>query len=226
MSKKRIRQGRKGLNESEFEEHLDRVHAASDKILELTTGFCQKYLNEDYRELCEDLTWAVYEEGLPLDRGKPAGWASGVVHAAGWVNFLHDPGFLPCMTSHQIAERFGVSQATMLAKSRIIRDELDLIQMDPDWCLPSLLKDNPLVWMLDVDGLLMDARYLPREMQEQAYERGLIPYVPADQQEPDPDTGTNAKIIEFPAGQNKTTKQKSSQQPRNSGPSLFDELGE
>ncbi|MCK4283231.1 MAG: plasmid pRiA4b ORF-3 family protein, partial [Candidatus Brocadiae bacterium] len=68
----------------------------------------------------------------------------------------------------------------MMAKSRIIRDELDLMQLDPDWCLPALLKDNPLVWMLEVNGFLIDIRMVPREAQVVAYEKGLIPYVPAD----------------------------------------------
>jgi hypothetical protein len=53
----------------------------------------------------------------------------------------------------------------------------------PDWCLPSRLEDNPLVWMLEVNGLLIDVRHAPREVQVEAYEQGLIPYVPADREE-------------------------------------------
>jgi len=226
MRKKKKTKTSKRRNKSDYDKQLDRAYNAFDEILELTSGFCQKYLTEEYRELCEDLTYAVYEEGLPLEKGRPAGWASGIVHAAGFVNFLQDPKQTPHMTSAQLAEAFGVSQQTMQTKSKIIRDELDLIQMDPDWCLPSLLKDNPLVWMLQVDGFIMDARTAPRQVQEEAYRLGLIPYIPADRQEPEPQSGTGTKIIQFPAGQNDTRTPESTQKPEDDSPTLFEGLQE
>ena len=63
----------------------------------------------------------------------------------------------------------------MLAKSRIIREGLELMQFDPDWCLPSLIQENPLAWMGEVDGVLVDARHMPLEFQQKAHEAGLIP---------------------------------------------------
>ena len=56
----------------------------------------------------------------------------------------------------------------------------DMYQMDPDWSLPSFIDKNPLVWMLEVNGLIVDVRHAPREVQEIAFEKGLIPYIPAD----------------------------------------------
>ncbi|MCW3099835.1 MAG: plasmid pRiA4b ORF-3-like protein [Chthonomonadaceae bacterium] len=53
-------------------------------------------------------------------------------------------------------------------------------RMDPQWYRPSKMDNNPLAWMIMVDGLVMDARHLPREIQEVAYEKGLIPYIPED----------------------------------------------
>ena len=32
--------------------------------------------------------------------------------------------------------------------------------------------------MIEVNGLLIDARYAPREVQEEALRRGFIPYLP------------------------------------------------
>jgi transcriptional regulator GlxA family with amidase domain len=37
-----------------------------------------------------------------------------------------------------------------------------------------------LVWMLQVNGFMMDVRQAPREVQEIAFKKGLIPYIPAD----------------------------------------------
>ena len=57
---------------------------------------------------------------------------------------------------------------------------LKLHQLDPDWTLPSRLEDNPMVWMLQVNGFMVDVRHAPREVQEIAFNKGLIPYIPAD----------------------------------------------
>ena len=51
---------------------------------------------------------------------------------------------------------------------------------DPEWTLPSMLDGNPLVWMAEVNGYLVDLRTMPREVQEIAFEKGLIPYTPDD----------------------------------------------
>lgn len=39
-----------------------------------------------------------------------------------------------------------------------------------------------IVWLLKVNGFMMDIRDAPREAQQVAFEQGLIPYIPADRQ--------------------------------------------
>src|SRR3954452_8811631 len=46
-----------------------------------------------------------------------------------------------------------------------------------------LLDQNPLVWMVEVNGMLVDLRHMPREVQEIAFQTGMIPYIPADQEQ-------------------------------------------
>ncbi len=152
------------------------------KFAELTDAFCDAHLNAEYKELCREMAVAVCQEGWPVLTRKPEGWAAGIVYALGRVNFLHDPSQNPHMKSTEIAEAFGVSMATMHAKAKVLRTGLNLMPFHPDWCLPSKLDQNPLVWMLEVNGFLMDIRMAPREAQVAADEKGLIPYVPADQQ--------------------------------------------
>ena len=77
---------------------------------------------------------------------------------------------------------FGISESSGASKSAAIRKMLGIGQLDPHWTLPSHLDDNPLVWMLNVNGVIMDIRQCPREAQEIAFEKGLIPYIPADRQ--------------------------------------------
>lgn len=219
--KKRAKSGRKQDQEN-LKPAVKKNWEAADQILELTDTFCMKHLDGDYRDLCEDMIAELLDMDMPLDRGKPAGWASGIVHAVGFVNFLQDPSQSPHMTSPQIAEGFGVSQQTMQTKSKRLRDELDLIQFDPDWCLPALLRDNPLVWMLEIDGIIMDIRQAPREAQEEAYRLGLIPFIPANESELESSTDSGAKIIQFPSGQNKNSNTQSERERNDYGPTLFD----
>jgi hypothetical protein len=201
MKKKKTKKSQINLQKARLDKQL---RNSVDVILNLLDPFCRKYLNEEYWALCHDMTIEIYDMGAPLDKGKPQSWASGIVHAIGMVNFLDDPSFAPYMESSQIAEAFGVSQGTMQTKSKEIRDALDLIPMDPDWCLESLLADNPLVWMFETDdGLIADIRNAPRKIQQQAYEEGLIPFIPADypQQGKTQEKFENKiKIIEFPSG--------------------------
>ena len=149
----------------------------------LTDAFCDAYLSTEYKYLCREMAVAVCQKGWPVLKGKPEGWAAGIVYALGRVNFLDDPSQTPHMKSKDIAEGFGVSVATMQAKAKVIREGLDLMPFHPDRSLPSRMDDNPLVWMLEVNGFLMDIRMAPREAQVAAYEKGLIPYIPAERKE-------------------------------------------
>lgn len=40
---------------------------------------------------------------------------------------------------------------------------------------------NPLAWMIEINGLVVDARHLKREIQEEALRQGLIPYIPENE---------------------------------------------
>ena len=162
-------------------------------LVGLTDAFCDAHLNAEYKGLCREMVVAVCQKGSPVLKGKAEGWAAGIVYALGRVNFLDDPSQTPHMKSKDIAEGFGVSVATMQAKAKVIREGLDLVPFHPDWSLPSKMDDNPLVWMFEVNGFLMDIRMAPREAQVAAYERGLIPWIPADRPKPPQDRTARGK---------------------------------
>ena len=84
-----------------------------------------------------------------------------------------------------IDRAFGVAESTGQGKSRTIRTMFKIRDFDPRWTLPSKMDDNPRVWMVEVNGFIMDMRYVPRELQEMAFAKGLIPYIPADRDEAD-----------------------------------------
>ena len=147
----------------------------------LIDQFCREHLNDEYAVLCHKLAGKLARKRpSPLLSGSPRTWASGIVRTVGWVNFLHDKSQAPYMRLGDIDAGFGISESTGAAKLAAIRQMLKIHQLDPNWCLPSRLDDNPLVWMLQVNGFMMDVRQAPREVQEMAFEKGLIPYIPAD----------------------------------------------
>ena len=165
------------------------VQAILATLVEMTDSFCKKFLNEEYAELCRKLAAALARKRpSPLLRGKLETWACGVVRTIGWVNYLDDRSQKPHLKLPLIDRAFGVAESTGQGKSKAIRQMFRIRNFDPRWTLPSKMDDNPVVWMLEVNGFLMDIRNAPREVQEVAFERGLIPYIPADRAEPGDET--------------------------------------
>ena len=150
-----------------------------NEITHLTNTFSQQYLNEEYAQVCRELTATLCRKRpSPLMRGKTSTWACGIIHALGMVNFLFDSSQTPHIAASQIWEYFELSSSTMQAKSKQIRDLMGMYPMDPDWSIPSMVEKNPLIWMLEINGLIIDVRQAPREIQEAAFRQGLIPYIP------------------------------------------------
>jgi len=148
------------------------------EISAMMENFCKSRLTDGYIEVCGELLNAAYSAWLPLERGKAQSWAAGLVHAAGMINFLHDPASEPHMKLRDIAQHFGVSPATMENKSREIRDAVNAFPLDPRFCLPERIADNPLIWMKQINGIIIDLRTQPRDVQEAALKVGLIPFLP------------------------------------------------
>ena len=152
-------------------------------ILGLIDQLCKEHLNEEYAILCRKLAEKLAcKRPSPLLHGSPNAWASGIVRAVGGANFLHDKSQTPYMRSTDIDHYLGTSPSSGAAKLATIRKMLKIHQLDPAWTLPSRLVDNPMVWMLQINGFMVDVRHAPREVQEVAFNKGLIPYIPADRQ--------------------------------------------
>ncbi len=153
-------------------------------VISLIDQFCKEHLNEEYAVLCRKLAEKLgRKRPSPLLQGSPNAWASGIVRAVGGVNFLHDKSQTPYMRATDIDHYLGTSPSSGAAKLAAIRKMFRMHQLDPNWTLPSRLEDNPMVWTLEVNGFLVDVRRAPREVQEIAFNKGLIPYIPADRRQ-------------------------------------------
>lgn len=148
-------------------------------IIKLTNEFSKEYLTTEYAEFIQ---YAVAElcrkRPSPLLKGKPDIWACAITHAIGAVNFLDDSTQNPHVKASKLYEAFGVKPSTGQAKSKQVRTMLKMKQFDINWTLPSRMERNPMAWMISLNGMLVDVRNQPREIQEIAYEKKLIPYIP------------------------------------------------
>ena len=145
-------------------------------IVAVTDRSCEQHLDVEYAELCRSLVDRLARVSpSPLPRGDPEIWAAGVVHTVGWINFLFDKSQTPHMRADELAERLGVAKSTIANKSARIRALLGLSWYEPDLTRRSMLERNPLAWLVSVNGILVDARTLPAELQDEARRLGLIP---------------------------------------------------
>ena len=146
------------------------------EILAITDHACIQYLDEEYAVVCRQLVARLARKRpSPLVRGNTRIWAAGAIYAVGQVNFLFDRSQQPHMTADQLAACLGVVKTTMANKAALISKTLNLGVFEPGLTRPAMLERHPFAWLVEVDGLIVDARMLPVELQEEARRRGLIP---------------------------------------------------
>lgn len=151
-----------------------------DRITAITDEFAKQHLNDEYALLIRQATAALCRKRpSPLMSGREKTWACGITHAIGMVNFLFDSSQAPYLSAKDLYALFEVGASTGQGKSKQVRDLLGMHQMDPNWSLPSMIDQNPLAWLISVDGMILDARSAPRAVQEQLAAAGIIPYVPS-----------------------------------------------
>ena len=72
------------------------------RIKEMTSEFCLRSLDEEYRILCEKLIEKMSRKrNVPFLSGRIEIWAAAVVYAVGIINFLFDRSFSPYSTARR-----------------------------------------------------------------------------------------------------------------------------
>jgi len=109
-----------------------------DEITKLTDAFCQTSLNDEYGQLCRELTATLCRKRpSPLVRGKAR------------------------------ESLLSLGRPAELCRFRSLNGGIY-----------TMVDKNPLIWMLEVNGFIIDVRHAPREIQEEAFRQSLIPYIP------------------------------------------------
>lgn len=100
-------------------------------------------------------------------------------YALGQVNFLFGKSMKPYATADDLATWFGASKNTLGSRAKQIRDALGIGYASTEFQREDVVDATSVAWFIQVDGLIYDARTLVPEIQMAAYEKGLIPYIPA-----------------------------------------------
>jgi hypothetical protein len=138
-------------------------------------------LNGEYAQLCREMTATLARKRpSPLVTGYVNTWACAIAYTVGAVNFLFDKTQNPRMRADELCAWFGVAKSTGGSKSAQIKKFLNIGMMEPRWTVPSRMEDNFMAWKVMLNGFIVDARGLPRELQEEAFHKGLIPYLPPE----------------------------------------------
>ena len=171
-----------------------------EEIAGMIEEYCEKYLNEEYLELCLRLLEKLCRKRpSPLLKGRRNTWAAGIVYAIAANNFIFDKSMPIHLTADELSRPFGIAPSTAGNKAAEIRKLIRMSHWDTEWLLKELIKDNPAIWMLSVDGFIVDARDLPLEIQQEAACRGLIPYVPAPRQKEEERPEQHSEKADIPA---------------------------
>lgn len=156
-----------------------KMQAKYDAITALTDAVCAEHLNAEYADLARKLTAKLARKRpSPLVSGRANSWACGVVYALGQVNFLFDQSQEPHIPAKDLCALFGVAPGTGSGKAKITRAAANMSYFNADWMLPSRVDDSVIPWMISYNGFMLDARTLPLDVQVEAYQKGLISYVP------------------------------------------------
>jgi len=157
------------------------MEARFAEITALTDALCREQLNEEYAQVCRAMTATLARKRpSPLTTGTAKSWACGIAYTVGSVNFLFDKSQTPYLRSDELCAWFGLSKSTGGNRSTKIKQLLNIGLMDAQWTLPSRMDRNPMAWMITVNGFIVDARSLARPLQEEAFRKGLIPYLPEE----------------------------------------------
>lgn len=143
------------------------IEKKKQRLIEMTTAFCDEYIDEDYRQLCEKLIQKISQKrNVPFLYGRMEIWAAAIVHALGQINFLFDRNFDPYASTDDICNYFGTSRSTTSQKAKKIRDMFKMRYWDPEFSTKHMKENDPFADLVMMNRLIVDIKDLHPELQK------------------------------------------------------------
>lgn len=136
----------------------ENIEDKKQQLITLTSDFCNKYIDEEFRNLCEKMILKMSRKrNVPFMTGKIEIWAAAIIYSLGQINFLFDKSFEPYITATDICDFFGRSQSTVSQKAKLIRDIFKMGYFDDAFSTNRVRENNPLANMVMLkSGLIVD----------------------------------------------------------------------
>ena len=146
------------------------VQQYTETLIQMTGEFCDRYLDEEYKALCDKLIRKMSRKKVvPFLSGRIEIWAAAVVYAIGGINFLFDKSFKPYVSTDDLCGYFGTSKSTTGQKAKVIRDMFKMHYYDNEFSTMEMRKNNPFSNVF-LDGIPIPITMLPPELQKIALE--------------------------------------------------------
>ena len=143
------------------------IEEKAQQLIGMTGSFCQQFLDEDYKQLCEKLIRKMSRKRtVPFLFGRMEIWAAAIIYALGSINFLFDSSFKPYATADDICNYFATSKSTTSQKAKMIRDMFKMGYYDAEFSTTHMKDNSPFSNLVMINGLIVDKRSLAPEIQE------------------------------------------------------------
>lgn len=139
----------------------EKIKIKQEKIIELTSSFCDEKLNDEYKELSIKLVEKLgRKHDVPFKRGKLEIWASAIIYALGQINFLFDKSSDPYSTPDEICDYFNTKKSTVSNKAHNIREMLNMGHFDEEFSTKDLLKSQPSFYIDEKSGMIIPEGFI------------------------------------------------------------------
>ena len=137
------------------------------KLITLTSEFCDQYLDEDHKELTQKMISTLCKkEEVDFQHEELKNWAAAVIHALGSINYLFDNSFEPYISEEELIDYFNAHQSHIQDKSREIKKLLRLDLFDNLSSLKRFQDNEHLHNLLLIDGFFLNLETFPPDLQE------------------------------------------------------------
>ncbi len=140
----------------------ERVENRRQQLIKLTSDFCNKYLDDEYKNLCEKLILKMARKRkVPFITGRIEIWAAAIIYALGQINFLFDKSFEPYVSPRDICNHFSTNQSTVSQKAKYIRDMFKMQYWDEEFSTNMVKEKNPFANLVMLgNGLIVDIGHI------------------------------------------------------------------
>jgi len=139
----------------------EEIKEIEKSIINLTNDFCNQKLDEELRQLCENLVLKLgRKREVPFIRGRIEIWAAAVVHLIASLNFLFDKSTENFTSIADICEFFNVKSSSFTNKSREIRESLRMGIFCPEFSTRKINETNPMNDLVMVNGFIVPRKFL------------------------------------------------------------------